>query len=83
LDRPIVNCGVYFKGGNVGIGTVAPTVPLHIGKEFVGTTDVPMQRWDVLTAGYSLTLSNYNSAQGVDYRFTSLDNSVSSPVFNF
>jgi hypothetical protein len=86
------NYGIYqegtsqknYFGGNVGIGTTpSSTIPLTVAKVKVSLTDVPMQKWDPLTTNYGLTLSNYNSTGGIDYRFTTLDNGTSNPVLTF
>jgi len=45
--------------------------------------DVPMQQWDPSTAGYNLTLSNYNGEHGIDYRFTQLHNGSPISVLAF
>ncbi|MBB5622616.1 hypothetical protein HDE69_003694 [Pedobacter cryoconitis] len=72
-----------FQAGNVGIGTTNPDVPLHILKSPTAFKDVPMQEWDPSLAGYNLTLSNYNSERGIDYRFTQLLNGTPFPVLAF
>lgn len=72
-----------FRGGNVGIGTTTPLVPLHIVRSPASLTNIPKQEWDPLITGYNLTLSNYNSTSGIDYRFTQLTNGVSSSVLTF
>jgi len=79
------NVSSDFIARNVGIGTASPGVPLHIVKASVAATEIPMQRWDpvVTGGGYNLTLSNYNSVHGVDYRFTQLSNNVALSVLTF
>ncbi|MBB5639362.1 hypothetical protein HDE68_005307 [Pedobacter cryoconitis] len=72
-----------FQAGNVGIGTTEPIAPLHILKSPVALKDVPMQEWDPSTAGYNLTLSNYNGPHGIDYRFTQRHNDIAIPVLTF
>jgi hypothetical protein len=72
-----------LAGGNIGIGTTNPTVPLHIMQSAVANTDIPMQKWDPSTTGYGLTLSNYNGIHGIDYRFTQLTNGTSTQVLMF
>jgi hypothetical protein len=71
------------SNGNVGIGITNPSTLLHILKSSVAYTNIPMQEWDPAVAGYNLTLSNYNSAYGIDYRFTQFTNGVSQPVLTF
>lgn len=72
-----------FQAGYVGIGTTEPVAPLHILKTSAPLKDVPMQEWDPSPAGYNLTLSNYNSERGIDYRFTQLSNNTAFPVLTF
>ncbi|SHM16797.1 hypothetical protein [Mucilaginibacter sp. OK098] len=69
--------------GYVGIGTTTPGVPFHIVKSPAAFTDIPVQEWDPSITGYNLTLSNYNSVHGIDYRFTQLTNGVPSSVLTF
>jgi hypothetical protein len=69
--------------GNVGIGTTSPTVPLHLAKAYGSNTNIPMQTWDPIINGYGLTLSNFNSIAGIDYRFTQLNGGTSYPVLTF
>jgi len=69
--------------GNVGIGITNPSAPLHLVKSPTAFTNIPMQEWDPSIAGYNLTLSNYNSVYGIDYRFTQFTNGVSQPVLTF
>lgn len=70
--------------GNAGIGITNPDVPLHILAPTSATSAVPMQKWDPSVAGgYNLTLSNFNSIRGVDYRFTQLSNGTAFPILTF
>jgi len=78
-----VPAGGLIVPGNVGIGTTAPGAPLTVAKIVTAFTDVLMQKWDPLTTNYGLTLSNYNSTGGIDYRFTTLDAGISNPVLTF
>lgn len=73
----------FPQSGNVGIGTLNPAVPLHIIKASAAFTDIQMQLWDPVVAGYNLTFSNYNSIHGIDYRFTQFTNGNPSSVLTF
>ncbi len=69
--------------GNVGIGTTNPATPLQITTAYYAFTDTPMQSWTPSIGGYGLSLSNYNSTSGIDYRFTQLNGGASYPVLTF
>ena len=56
--------------GNIGIGIKSPSAPLHIAKSAAANTNILMQTWDPINPNYALTLSNFNSSVGIDYRFT-------------
>jgi hypothetical protein len=73
----------YYNTGNVGIGTINPDALLQVTKASEPNTPVVMQKWAPTVAGYNLTLSNYNSSFGIDYRFTQLHNYTSQPVLTF
>lgn len=74
---------ITVSGSNVGIGTTSPSVPLQVTKQYSGNTNTSMQTWDPNLTGYGLTLSNYNSTAGIDYRFTQLNGGTSYPVLTF
>ena len=77
--------GLYWDNVNkrLGIGTTDTSAPLTVAKTITVFTDIPMQKWDPLTTNYGLTLSNYNSVFGVDYRFTQLNAGTTYPVLTF